>query len=172
MLHECTSCWMTFLRRRRCGPKPGKPLAYTNANKLSYSSSISSPTNRICKTSSCFSSLPSTILHVQGILSLVLMVADHSPQWPTRMSRIQKAFFCLFITRMRPMEIMARIFTVRTVAARCKHPFALRHSLPQEETMSRTKEITKERTKGEQRAYRTKERTKEGTPPTPCLRMP
>jgi len=40
--------------------------------------------------------------------------------------------FSLFITRMRPMEIMARIYTVRflsavrAVAARCKHPFALR----------------------------------------------
>ena len=47
-------------------------------------------------------------------------------------------FFYLFITRVRPMEIMARLSTVRflsavrAVAARCKHPFALRPGLSPE----------------------------------------
>jgi len=61
-------------------------------------------------------------------------------------------FFCLFITRMRPIEIMARLCTVRflpavhAVAARCKHPFALR-SGPSREDETRAKKITKQRTK-------------------------
>jgi len=47
-------------------------------------------------------------------------------------------FFYLFITRVRPMEIMARLCTVRflsavrAVAARWKHPFALRPGLSPE----------------------------------------
>ena len=47
-------------------------------------------------------------------------------------------FFYLFITRVRPMEIMARLCTVRflsavrAVVARCKHPFALRPGLSPE----------------------------------------
>ena len=59
--------------------------------------------------------------------------------------------FFLFIHYSRATyEIMARLFTVcflsavRAVAARCKHPFALRPGLSQEDVV-RTKEITKER---------------------------
>ena len=52
---------------------------------------------------------------------------------PASVQRLERTpvefFFCLFITRMRPYEIMARLCTVRflsavrAVAARCKHPF-------------------------------------------------
>jgi len=49
---------------------------------------------------------------------------------PTGRREVQPLFFfCLFITRVRPMEIMARIYTVRflsavrAVTARCKQPF-------------------------------------------------
>jgi len=67
------------------------------------------------------------------------------------------------------MEITARICTVRflsairAVAARCKHPFALRPGLSQEEALHRTKEITKGKTNREKRASTTKERAKERT---------
>jgi len=49
--------------------------------------------------------------------------------------KLPTLFFCLFITRVRPKEIMARLCTVRflsavrAMAARCKHPFALRPGL-------------------------------------------
>ena len=61
-------------------------------------------------------------------------------------------FFGLIVTRMRPIQIMARLSTVcflsavRAVAARCKRPFALRPGLSQED-VNRTKGITKEKTK-------------------------
>ena len=55
-------------------------------------------------------------------------------------------FFYLFITRVRPMEIMARLSTVRflfavhAVAVRCKHPFALRPGLSPESVKWQKKE--------------------------------
>ena len=75
---------------------------------------------------------------------------------------------------MRPMEIMARVYTVRflsavrAAAARCKHPFALRPGLSHEDVM-RTKGITKERKKGERDGPRKKHRK---APPNPFLRTP
>jgi len=62
-------------------------------------------------------------------------------------------FFFLFIHYSHATyQIMARLYTTtvrflsaaRAVAARCKHPFAPRAGLSQEDVM-RTKEITKER---------------------------
>jgi len=81
-------------------------------------------------------------------------------------------FFCLFITRMRPMEIMARVYTVRflsavrAVAARYKHPFALRPGLSHEDVM-RTKGITKEKERSERNGPRKEHRK---APPNPLLR--
>jgi len=83
-------------------------------------------------------------------------------------------FFCLFITRMRPMEIMARIYTVRilsavrAVAARYKRPFVLRPGLFHEDVI-RTKGTTKERKRSERDRPR-KERRK--APPNPFLQTP
>jgi len=83
-------------------------------------------------------------------------------------------FFCLFITRMRPMEIMARVYTVRflsavrAVAARFKHPFALRPGLSHEDVM-RTKGITKEKERSERDGPRKEHRK---APPNPLLRTP
>jgi len=82
-------------------------------------------------------------------------------------------FFGLFITRMRPMEIMARLCTarflsaVRAVAAHCKHPFALRPGLPQK--MCRApKKLQRKRSDREETGKR-KEHMKL---PNPLLRPP
>jgi len=86
-------------------------------------------------------------------------------------------FFCLFITRVRPMEIMTRLCTVRSlsavraVAAHCKHPFALRPGLSHEDDRTRTKEMTQ----GKGGLLPTYEMTKEkrsSAALTPFLRTP
>ena len=86
-------------------------------------------------------------------------------------------FFCLFITRVRPIEIMARLCTVcflsavRAVEARCKHPFALRPGLSQDDLM-RTKEITKEVEVPSGRDGQKKDKRTRSPPPIPLLQTP
>jgi len=74
----------------------------------------------------------------------------------------QLRFFCLIITRMRPIYIMARLCTVRflsafrAVVALCKLPFALRRS--QSQDVERTKETTKEKKRASVKNKRDKQR--------------
>ena len=68
-----------------------------------------------------------------------------------RLLTMDQLFFCLIITRVRPVEIMARICivlflsAVRAVAARCKHPFALRPGLSKKKMWSAPRRLQRER---------------------------